>query len=581
MQHSSVLFILLGLFIIIGGGVFVLVNQEGENLVIEEELLVGGIGLIENESIVQEKTEEDKDTNNESLVDIEEIITINEIPKQVEQKELSTNNNEDFVEDIPIETEETEEKQITECEIDSSLIPKQDTVIFNEIAWMGTPYSSQDEWMELKNISGETVYLQGWQIFDADKDIAIIFEENITFLPQNFFILERTDDTTLPRTGADTTYTGALNNTDEILYLFDEQCHLQDIVKADPDWPAGDKVSRQSMERSQDMDWHTYNRRDITDNIFGTPKKENNLPAPQEPEELDEPVSFEPYFPGGQGQEQQLEPETEETYLKLLISEIQTEGETVKDEFVEIYNPNNTSVNLQGWSLKKKTSGGTESNLVSSAKFSETVTSLGYFLIVPQLNDDGTQNYKGSGSPDLLYSGKTYSFAKNNTVLLYNPAGEIVDKVGFGNAQDFEGAPASNPAANQSLGRKFIENAYQDTDNNAQDFEIQTPTPNTRNQALTQTQTEEDLPIQEDIPQKDGTQDPANGEVGCAEGQIDVNSASKEELLNIIHIGDSRADGLITLRPFSSLDDLVRISGIGDGRVQDIKEQGIACVANL
>jgi DNA uptake protein ComE-like DNA-binding protein len=59
-----------------------------------------------------------------------------------------------------------------------------------------------------------------------------------------------------------------------------------------------------------------------------------------------------------------------------------------------------------------------------------------------------------------------------------------------------------------------------------------------------------------------------------------VNSAEAEELEQIIHIGPKRAAELIQIRPFSSLDDLVRINGIGPARLADIKEQGIACVGN-
>ena len=58
--------------------------------------------------------------------------------------------------------------------------------------------------------------------------------------------------------------------------------------------------------------------------------------------------------------------------------------------------------------------------------------------------------------------------------------------------------------------------------------------------------------------------------------KIDVNTASLEDLVKIIHIGEARALELISLRPFSSLDDLTRIKGIGDLRVEDIKKQGLA-----
>lgn len=58
---------------------------------------------------------------------------------------------------------------------------------------------------------------------------------------------------------------------------------------------------------------------------------------------------------------------------------------------------------------------------------------------------------------------------------------------------------------------------------------------------------------------------------------VDINSASIEQVQEIIHIGSARAQDLIDLRPFDSVDDLSRISGIGPARIADIKEQGTAC----
>jgi len=61
-------------------------------------------------------------------------------------------------------------------------------------------------------------------------------------------------------------------------------------------------------------------------------------------------------------------------------------------------------------------------------------------------------------------------------------------------------------------------------------------------------------------------------------GCVDINSASVEELQEIIHIGPARAEDLISLRPYGSVDDLIRISGIGDARLADIKAEKVACV---
>ncbi len=59
---------------------------------------------------------------------------------------------------------------------------------------------------------------------------------------------------------------------------------------------------------------------------------------------------------------------------------------------------------------------------------------------------------------------------------------------------------------------------------------------------------------------------------------VDINSAPLKELVRIVHIGETRAQQLISLRPFYSLEDLERIKGIGEKSVGDIKKQGLAWV---
>lgn len=63
----------------------------------------------------------------------------------------------------------------------------------------------------------------------------------------------------------------------------------------------------------------------------------------------------------------------------------------------------------------------------------------------------------------------------------------------------------------------------------------------------------------------------------CQPGQVDINSATAEELETIIHIGPERANDIISLRPFNSVDSLTRVSGIGPATLDDIKAEGIAC----
>jgi len=58
---------------------------------------------------------------------------------------------------------------------------------------------------------------------------------------------------------------------------------------------------------------------------------------------------------------------------------------------------------------------------------------------------------------------------------------------------------------------------------------------------------------------------------------VDLNSATVEQLDTIVHIGSARAAEIVRLRPFSSVDDLVRVSGIGAARLRDIVAQGRVC----
>lgn len=64
----------------------------------------------------------------------------------------------------------------------------------------------------------------------------------------------------------------------------------------------------------------------------------------------------------------------------------------------------------------------------------------------------------------------------------------------------------------------------------------------------------------------------------CSEGQVDINSASLEDLDKIRWVGEVTAEEIINERLFDSVDDLIRVSGIGEFKLAEIKEQGLACV---
>jgi len=181
-------------------------------------------------------------------------------------------------------------------------------------------------------------------------------------------------------------------------------------------------------------------------------------------------------------EEEIIEDENDEpsiVYSKILISEIQIAGlNEEKDEFVELYNPNTTEIDLTGWYLQRKTETGSNySTFVSSALFSgRKISAKGYFLIA-------REGSSFVGLADIFTDSSLGNNGSSSSLAFKNPNGEISDKVGFNLANDFESAPTESPEKGQSIGRKWDEsnNIEQDVNNNFIDFELNLPTPKSVN----------------------------------------------------------------------------------------------------
>jgi hypothetical protein len=361
---------------------------------------------------------------------------------------------------------------IVYCDQNGVLISDDQPIIINEIAWMGSGTSANDEWLELKNISEQSVDIKNWQLLDKDEQIKIVFGqkgENTILTSNQIYLLERTDDDSVPDIPADLIYTGAINDSDESLKLFASDCHLVDEVNTDPKWPAGDGDEHLTMERSSDLTWYTYNGPGIN-GIFGTPKQENRLLATPEPtiEPTPEPTPI-------------PTPTSAPTPLpKILISEIVYDAPESDEgkEFIELYNPESYGANLENWILEVL-----ESDVTSTkplAKFGQKtedivqIGSRGYLLA--GLNNYDPANYAGrivdiSRSASLTQK-KEVSYA----VRLLSPDGDLIDSISY-QAETASGKGLERKANEQSTGEsmtigedRFLGNTY-DTDDMA-DFII-------------------------------------------------------------------------------------------------------------
>lgn len=155
-------------------------------------------------------------------------------------------------------------------------------LIFNEIAWMGSlprtgetaTQAANNEWLELKNISRNDIDLSGWQVADEAGKFKIVFSAGEKLSAGGFYLLERTDDDSVPGIKANKIYSGALANSGMNLRLFGADCAVIDEVNVSSGWPGGDNTTKATMERNiGDFSWHT------SATAGGTPKAENSTPA--------------------------------------------------------------------------------------------------------------------------------------------------------------------------------------------------------------------------------------------------------------------------------------------------------------
>ncbi|MDX8342788.1 phospholipase D-like domain-containing protein [Rossellomorea sp. YZS02] len=153
------------------------------------------------------------------------------------------------------------------------------SAVINEVAWMGTTGSYNNEWIELHNPASADLSLDGWVLEAQDGSPSIALSGTVP--AQDYFLLERTSDSTISNVAADQIYTGSLGNSNEVLYLKDASGAVIDEVNS---WYAGDNTTKATMARidssfsgTVSTNWSTATT--SYEGGFGTPKAANNTAA--------------------------------------------------------------------------------------------------------------------------------------------------------------------------------------------------------------------------------------------------------------------------------------------------------------
>lgn len=163
----------------------------------------------------------------------------------------------------------------------------------------------------------------------------------------------------------------------------------------------------------------------------------------------------------------------------VVISEVQLDGGVPTDEFIELYNPGASSVDISGWTLSRKTSGASPDpsnhELLATVPASTSIASHGYYLVAHT-------DYDGTPAEDLTYT-EAGSLADNNSIYLKNSSSSVIDKLGLGTNNDPETTAKTNPStgsverkANSSstgpsmIGADALLGNGEDTDVNFADF---------------------------------------------------------------------------------------------------------------
>ena len=173
-------------------------------------------------------------------------------------------------------------------------------------------------------------------------------------------------------------------------------------------------------------------------------------------------------------------PTAEAASSTVVISEFRVRGPNgAADEFVELYNLSNSSVDISGWKINASNNSGSAVSTRATVPAGTSIPAHGHYLVVDTAASGGP--YSGSVPGNL---GFTTGITDDGGIAVLNASNVIIDQVGMASGSAFKEGTTLAPLSTSTAGN--VDKCYerkpggasgstQDTDNNSTDFQVIQP----------------------------------------------------------------------------------------------------------
>ena len=276
---------------------------------------------------------------------------------------------------------------------------KQNAVLINEV--MYSPSDDESEWIELVNVSSDTLNLKNWMIGDLlpKPSKYFIANENFFINPKEYFVIAHDTSFYNSLLAFDGKIKfinfGILGNSEDGIIIYDFRGGIIDSLKYQSRWGGtkGYSLERISLDKATN---DSTNWSASLDENKSTPGKENSLTD----------------IPGYKRND-------------LAINEIMFDPEVTNSEFIEFYNCSGSSINVGGWKVEDGTG-----NLYKLSSVSFIIYPDNFFVLSADSQIFNNYDLSSFQNISVLNTG-SLGLSKDETIILKDIKGKIIDSISY------------------------------------------------------------------------------------------------------------------------------------------------------